>query len=126
MAASERTHDLAVLGQIGCLKLAEVRVHQLFFGEGVSGGSFLDVSDPASDTFVLFVGPRVADSSVWRRRDDLNDTPRWNYARHRVAGQVLVDREREYPVRGNPAATALVHFLSAVENVDGRAEVTGG
>jgi hypothetical protein len=87
--------------------------------------AFLYVGDPASDTFLLIVGRRVAASSGWRRRDDLNNAPRQSYAGQRVAGQVLVDGEREYPVGGNLAVTALAQFLSSVENLDGRAEVTG-
>ena len=119
MATAELNQDLAVLGQVGCLSCAQVRVHQLFFGLTVPRGrDLLDVREPASDTFLLSVGRRVAGSTDWERRDGLNNAPRRSYPRQRVAGQVLVDGQRGIPVRGNFAATALGQLLCAVENVD--------
>ena len=88
MAAAELNQDLAILGQIGCLSCAEVRVHQLFFRLTEPRSAPLDVSDPASDTFLLTEGRRVALSRPlgWQRRDVLDNAPRRSYARQRVFG----------------------------------------
>ena len=91
MATAELNQDLAVLGQIGCLKCAEVRVHQLFLRLTEPRSTLLDVSDPAPDTFLLIVDGRVALSGDWKRRDGLHNAPGRSYARQRVSGQVVVD-----------------------------------